>query len=80
MHILQAEFTATTFVFPDALNNTTAWIKSALEELQASIPSDRSQGKDQRIVPGPLQILGVAFLQILTWDYNRNPLPEVRLW
>uniref|UniRef100_A0A3P8V3X4 T-complex 11, testis-specific-like 2 n=1 Tax=Cynoglossus semilaevis TaxID=244447 RepID=A0A3P8V3X4_CYNSE len=61
---------------PNALNNTTAWIKSALEELQASIPSDRSQGKDQRIVPGPLQILGVAFLQILTWDYNRNPLPE----
>ncbi|XP_023263998.1 T-complex protein 11-like protein 2 [Seriola lalandi dorsalis] len=62
---------------PNALNHTTAWIKSAQEELMsANIPTEKTQGKGQGPVPGPFQILQTAFLRILTWDYNKSPLPE----
>lgn len=61
---------------PSALKHTTSWIKSALEELSTTIPDGQTgQGKGQRPLPGPFQVLNVAFLRILTWDY-KNPLPE----
>ncbi|XP_070709627.1 T-complex protein 11-like protein 2 [Pempheris klunzingeri] len=59
---------------PSALDHTTSWIKSALEELSATIPTEQTKG--QRAVPGPFQVLNVAFLGILTWDYDKSPLPE----
>lgn len=63
----------------DALDHTTSWIKSVLEELlSANIPTEQTQGKGQRALPGPFQILNTAFLCILTWDYDKGPLPEVR--
>ncbi|TKS90791.1 T-complex protein 11-like protein 2 [Collichthys lucidus] len=56
---------------PRALDNTTLWIKSTLEELQsATIPTE------QRATPGPFHVLNTAFLGILTWDHNKSPLPE----
>ncbi|XP_040886440.1 T-complex protein 11-like protein 2 [Toxotes jaculatrix] len=62
---------------PNALDHTTSWIKSVLEELlSATIPTEQTQGKGQQAVPGPFQILNAAFLRILTWDYNKSPLPE----
>lgn len=64
---------------PSALDHTTAWIKSALEELlSATTPTEKSsgQGKGQRAAPGPFQVLNAAFLSILTWDYKKSPLPE----
>ncbi|XP_042260035.1 T-complex protein 11-like protein 2 isoform X1 [Thunnus maccoyii] len=64
---------------PGALDHTTAWIKSALEELQsATIPAEQTngQGKGQPAVPGPFQVLNAAFLHILTWDSDKGPLPE----
>nr|XP_020455307.1 T-complex protein 11-like protein 2 [Monopterus albus] len=64
---------------PSALDHTTSWIKSVLEEqLSSTIPTQQtnSQGKGQLVVPGPFQVLNTAFLRILTWDYNRSPLPE----
>lgn len=64
---------------PNALDRTTSWIKSALEELlSATGPSEQisNQGKGQRAMPGPFQILNAAFLHILTWDYKKDRLPE----
>ncbi|XP_053170162.1 T-complex protein 11-like protein 2 [Scomber japonicus] len=64
---------------PGALDHTTAWIKSSLDELlSATIPTQQTngQGKGQRAMPGPFQVLNVAFLHILTWDYDKSPLPE----
>ncbi|GLD48382.1 T-complex protein 11-like protein 2 [Lates japonicus] len=62
---------------PNPLDHTTSWIKSVLEELlSANIPTEQTQGKGQRALPGPFQILNAAFLRILTWDYDKSPLPE----
>ncbi|XP_058481868.1 T-complex protein 11-like protein 2 [Solea solea] len=61
---------------PNALKYTTSWIKSVVGELWANISTDQTQGKEQKSVPGPFQILSVAFLRVLTWDYNKSPLPE----
>ncbi|XP_018541161.1 T-complex protein 11-like protein 2 [Lates calcarifer] len=62
---------------PNALDHTTSWIKSVLEELlSANIPTEQTQGKGQRALPGPFQILNAAFLRILTWDDDKGPLPE----
>ncbi|XP_061815509.1 T-complex protein 11-like protein 2 [Nerophis lumbriciformis] len=64
---------------PGALDNTTAWIKRSLEELlSSSVPPQETNGqsKGQPRVPGPFQVLNVAFLQILLWDYSQHPLPE----
>ncbi|XP_034382335.1 T-complex protein 11-like protein 2 [Cyclopterus lumpus] len=63
---------------PSALEHTTSWIKSTLEELSTSITKQPTggQGKGQRLMPGPFQVLNVAFLRILTWDYDKSPLPE----
>ncbi|XP_047431565.1 T-complex protein 11-like protein 2 [Mugil cephalus] len=65
---------------PSALDNTTSWIKLALEELlSATAPpteQNNGHGKGQRPLPGPLQVLNVAFLHVLTWDYSKSPLPE----
>nr|XP_046235410.1 T-complex protein 11-like protein 2 isoform X2 [Scatophagus argus] len=63
---------------PSALNHTTSWIKSALEELLSATFSTQ-QGKGQREMPGPFQILNTAFLSILTWDFEKSPVPELYL-
>lgn len=58
---------------PKALDNTTQWIKSALEELQsAASPTE----KNQPVVPGPFQVLNTAFLRILICDNSKNSIPE----
>ncbi|XP_071373225.1 T-complex protein 11-like protein 2 [Centroberyx affinis] len=64
---------------PRALDHTTSWIKASLEELlSASNPTDQTTGqrKEQRALPGPFLVINTAFLHILTWDYNKSPLPE----
>lgn len=58
---------------PNALDKTTQWIKSALDELQSA---GSTSTEKQTAVPGPFQVLNTAFLHVLTWDYNRNTLPE----
>ncbi|KAJ0012559.1 hypothetical protein NQD34_016893 [Periophthalmus magnuspinnatus] len=58
---------------PNALDNTTKWIKCALEELQSAVSSTEVK---QTAVPGPFQVLNTAFLHLLTWDYTKNTLPE----
>ncbi|KAM6962147.1 T-complex protein 11-like protein 2 [Tautogolabrus adspersus] len=60
---------------PNALEHTTSWIKSALEELQSAVvPTEQTKG--QRAAPGPFQIIHTAFLSLLTWDCSKRPLPE----
>ncbi|XP_029318248.1 T-complex protein 11-like protein 2 [Cottoperca gobio] len=63
---------------PSALDHTTSWLKSALEELSNNIPTGQtnSPGKGQPVLPGPFQVLNTAFLRILTWQYAKGPLPE----
>ncbi|XP_028252622.1 T-complex protein 11-like protein 2 [Parambassis ranga] len=62
---------------PSALDHTTSWIKGALEELcPPAVSSEQTNGKGQRVMPGPLHILSAAFLRILTWDFYKSPLPE----
>ncbi|KAM4615353.1 T-complex protein 11-like protein 2 isoform 2-T2 [Polymixia lowei] len=63
---------------PSALDHTTSWIKSALEELLTAMnTTDQSngQGKGQKSLPGPFLIIDTAFLHILTSDY-KGALPE----
>ncbi|XP_041820039.1 T-complex protein 11-like protein 2 [Chelmon rostratus] len=67
----RAQFQSILDKTPSALDHTTSWIKSALEELQT-----KGQGTGQRVLPGPFQILNTAFLGILMWDCNQSPLPE----
>ncbi|XP_040030453.2 T-complex protein 11-like protein 2 isoform X1 [Gasterosteus aculeatus] len=63
---------------PGALEITTAWIKSALEELSSSNTKEQCDGQEKgpRPPPGPFQLLNAAFLRILTWDYKKSALPE----
>ncbi|XP_037616658.1 T-complex protein 11-like protein 2 [Sebastes umbrosus] len=63
---------------PNALENTTSWIKSAVDDLWTMTPKEKTSGpgKGERLVPGPFKVLNVAFLYMLTWDYDKNPLPE----
>ncbi|XP_044042486.1 T-complex protein 11-like protein 2 isoform X1 [Siniperca chuatsi] len=75
----RAKFQSVLNKTPSALAHTTSWIKSVLEELlSATIPTEQTkgQGKGQRALPGPFQVLNAAFLGILTWDYDKGPLPE----
>ncbi|XP_020509324.2 T-complex protein 11-like protein 2 [Labrus bergylta] len=60
---------------PNALEHTTSWMKSALEELQTAVVTTE-QTKGQRVVPGPFQVINTAFLSLLTWDSSKRPLPE----
>ncbi|XP_015256366.1 PREDICTED: T-complex protein 11-like protein 2 isoform X1 [Cyprinodon variegatus] len=63
---------------PTALDRTTAWIKSALEELlPATVPPAKSDPREgQQTLPGPNQILNTACLSLLTWDFSKTPVPE----
>ncbi|MED6273194.1 wD repeat domain, partial [Characodon lateralis] len=64
---------------PTALNRTTSWIQSTLEELLPAImPPGKSDdaGKSQRALPGPIQILNTACLRFLTWDFSKALVPE----
>lgn len=62
-----------------ALDNTTSWIKGTLEELQSTIVTSEQTKSQGKVVPGPFQVLNTALLGILTWDYGKGPLPEVRV-
>ncbi|KAK5848911.1 hypothetical protein PBY51_008596 [Eleginops maclovinus] len=62
---------------PTALNHTTSWLKSALEELTNNIPEEQTHSRGNgQLVPGPFQALNIAFLRILTWESDKSPLPE----
>lgn len=61
---------------PNALDNTTSWIKTTLEELQSTIVTTEQTKNQGKVVPGPFQVLNTALLGILTWDYGKGPLPE----
>ncbi|XP_013859666.1 T-complex protein 11-like protein 2 [Austrofundulus limnaeus] len=64
---------------PTALNNTTSWIQSAVEELlSASVPTEKPSDSEKgfRALPGPYQILNTAFFHILKWDFSKGPVPE----
>ncbi|XP_076015088.1 T-complex protein 11-like protein 2 [Genypterus blacodes] len=65
---------------PTALRHTTSWIKASIEELllasNSNMGQTSSQEKQQKVLPGPFQILNNAFLHILTWDLSKSPMPE----
>lgn len=51
----------------------------ALEELQSASVTTEQTKNQGKVVPGPFLVLNTAFLGILTWDYGKGPLPEVRV-
>ncbi|CAL8242105.1 unnamed protein product [Merluccius merluccius] len=64
---------------PSALDNTTSWIRAALEELMDDMnPAEQSSGpgKSQRALPGPFLVMDTAFLRILSWDSAKSLFPE----
>eukprot|EP00066_Takifugu_rubripes_P007366 XP_003972835.1 PREDICTED: T-complex protein 11-like protein 2 [Takifugu rubripes] len=64
---------------PNALSHSSAWLKSAMEEMMSAIVCSQEtggQGKGERTVPNPIPILNTAFLGIITWDFDKKPLPE----
>lgn len=68
------------FTSSDALRHTTSWLKSTMEEMMSdSVRGQETggQGKAGGNVPNPIPILNTALLGILTWDYDKKPLPEV---
>ncbi|XP_010885697.1 T-complex protein 11-like protein 2 [Esox lucius] len=67
---------------PSALDHTTEWIKSSLEEVLFSMPTVKQtndQDKGGKALPSPLLVFNNGFIQILTWDYQKRPLPETLL-
>ncbi|KAL0963003.1 hypothetical protein UPYG_G00348250 [Umbra pygmaea] len=64
---------------PSALNHTTDWIKSSLEEVLFSMPTVKppsGQEKGGKALPSPLLVLNTGYIRILTWDYHKHRLPE----
>ncbi|NP_998185.1 T-complex protein 11-like protein 2 [Danio rerio] len=64
---------------PNALEHTTEWIKSSIEEAtQIMPPAEKSSdsGQSGRPLPGPSLVLNTAYIKLLTWDDSKGPLPE----
>ncbi|KAK2892768.1 hypothetical protein Q8A67_012756 [Cirrhinus molitorella] len=64
---------------PNALDHTTEWIKSSIEEAtQAMPPAEKSSnsGQSSKPLPGPTLVLNTAYIRLLTWDESKGPLPE----
>lgn len=63
-----------------ALDHTTEWIKSSLEEVLFSMPTveqPNGHGKAGKALPSPFLVFNSGFIRLLTWDYHKSPLPEV---
>lgn len=59
---------------PGALDHTTEWIKSSIEEAtRVMAPADKSS----KPLPGPTLLLNTAYIKLLTWNESKGPLPEV---
>ncbi|XP_051977119.1 T-complex protein 11-like protein 2 [Xyrauchen texanus] len=63
---------------PNALNHTTEWIKGSIEEAIRIMPPAKGSdsGQSGKSLPGPMLLLNVAYLRLLTWDKSNGPLPE----
>lgn len=65
---------------PGALDHTTEWIRSSIEEAtQVMPPAEKSSdsGQSSKHLPGPTLVLNTAYIRLLTWDESKGPLPEV---
>lgn len=65
---------------PDALEHTTEWIRSSIEEATQVMPSTEkssNSGQSSKPLPGPTLVLNTAYISLLTWDESKGPLPEV---
>ncbi|XP_071188340.1 T-complex protein 11-like protein 2 isoform X4 [Salvelinus alpinus] len=75
----RAKFQSIVEKTPSALDHTTEWIKSSLEEVLFSMPTveqPNGHGKAGKALPSPLLVFNSGFIRILTWDYHKSPLPE----
>ncbi|KAG9345686.1 hypothetical protein JZ751_008830 [Albula glossodonta] len=70
----RAKFQSIVEKIPNALDHTTDWIKTSLEELLLSIPS--GPDKNVRALPSPTLVLNTAYIKLLSWDYEKHPIPE----
>uniref|UniRef100_A0A673JP86 T-complex protein 11-like protein 2 n=1 Tax=Sinocyclocheilus rhinocerous TaxID=307959 RepID=A0A673JP86_9TELE len=62
---------------PSALDHTTEWIQSSIEEA-TRVMRDKSSdsGQSGKPLPGPTLVLNTAYIRLLTWDESKGPLPE----
>ncbi|KAM9401830.1 T-complex protein 11-like protein 2 isoform 1-T1 [Salvelinus alpinus] len=75
----RAKFQSIVEKTPSALDHTTEWIKSSLEEVLFSMPTmeqPNSHGKAGKALPSPFLVFNSGFIRLLTWDYHKSPLPE----
>ncbi|CDQ83783.1 unnamed protein product, partial [Oncorhynchus mykiss] len=75
----RAKFQSIVEKTPSALDHTTEWIKSSLEEVLFSMPTveqPNGHGKVGKALPSPLLVFNSGFICLLTWDYHKSPLPE----
>ncbi|XP_045555960.1 T-complex protein 11-like protein 2 isoform X3 [Salmo salar] len=75
----RAKFQSVVEKTPSALDHTTEWIKSSLEEVLFSMPTveqPNGHGKAGKALPSPFLVFNSGFIRLLTWDYHKSPLPE----
>ncbi|TRY56492.1 hypothetical protein DNTS_008782 [Danionella cerebrum] len=64
---------------PSALDHTTEWIRSSIEEASLVLPpaeKSSESGDSGKALPGPTLVLNTAYLRLLTWQQSNGPLPE----
>ncbi|XP_056091740.1 T-complex protein 11-like protein 2 [Rhinichthys klamathensis goyatoka] len=64
---------------PNALDHTTEWIRSSIEEatqVMSSTEKSSNSGQSCKPLPGPTLVLNTAYISLLTWDESKGPLPE----
>ncbi|XDV24996.1 hypothetical protein PO909_029003 [Leuciscus waleckii] len=67
---------------PNALDHTTEWIRSSIEEATQVMPSTEkssNSGQSSKPLPGPTLVLNTAYISLLTWDESKGPLPETMM-
>ncbi|KAJ8262009.1 hypothetical protein GJAV_G00161050 [Gymnothorax javanicus] len=70
----RAKFQRAVETVPSLLDHTKDWIKACVEELMTSVPA--SADKNLRALPSPMLVFNTAYIKLLTWDYQKHPIPE----
>lgn len=71
------------FMFVDALDHTTQWLKESIAEVSALWPSEPSSSGtngSSSLSLSPSSVLNNGYLKLLQWNYNSKPVPEVNLY
>ncbi|XP_005374674.1 PREDICTED: T-complex protein 11-like protein 2 [Chinchilla lanigera] len=62
---------------PDALSQTTEWLRESVQEELLSLPPGAEDHSTPS--PSPRRVLNNSYLKLLEWDYQKRDLPETLL-